>query len=161
DIDRMQGYLLEGHAAARAAIKRVRPDLPVGVSLSMLDDQEGEPGSMRDAARADLYGPWLGAARGDDFVGEQNYERKRWGRNGPMPPPDGAIVNFRGGEVYAPSLAGAVRYAHAASGVPVLVSEHGVGTDDDRVRQNLIPEALRHLKDAMDEGVPVMGYCHW
>jgi beta-glucosidase len=44
-------------------------------------------------------------------------------------------------EVYPPSLAGAVRYAYAATGVPLLVSEHGVGTDNDEARARFIPAA--------------------
>ncbi len=42
---------------------------------------------------------------------------------------DGFSLNtwpLMGGEVYPPSLAGAVRHAHAISGKPVLVTEHGV-----------------------------------
>jgi len=66
-----------------------------------------------------------------------------------------------GAEVYAPSLANAVRYAHAMTGVPIIVSEHGVGTDDDSVRAHLIPAALVELRRAMAEGVPVLGYMHW
>jgi beta-glucosidase len=54
-----------------------------------------------------------------------------------------------------------VRYVHQATGVPILVSEHGVGTDDDTIRANLIPAALAELKRAMEDGVPVLGYCHW
>ena len=42
-----------------------------------------------------------------------------------------------------------------------MVTEHGVGTDDDKVRAALIPAALRDLKAAMDSGVPVLGYMHW
>ena len=41
------------------------------------------------------------------------------------------------------------------------MSEHGVGTDDDAIRARFIPEALAGLKAAMDDGVPVLGYCHW
>ena len=48
-----------------------------------------------------------------------------------------------------------------ATGVPILVSEHGVGTDDDSIRAAFIPAALTHLKAAIDDGVPVLGYCHW
>jgi beta-glucosidase len=66
-----------------------------------------------------------------------------------------------GSEVYAPSLAGAVRYAHAATGLPVLVTEHGIGTDDDALRAQFIPAALSELNQAMAQGVPVEGYIHW
>jgi beta-glucosidase len=161
DVPVVTANMLKGHKAGRDAIKAVRGDLPVGVSLAMADDEAVGEHSLRDAKRAELYGEWLDAVRGDDFVGVQNYERIRWDAHGKLPPPPGAVLNDRGAEVYAPSLAGAVRYAHQASGVPVLVTEHGVGTPEDRIRAALIPAALRELKAAMDEGVPVRGYLHW
>lgn len=42
-----------------------------------------------------------------------------------------------------------------------MVTEHGVGTDDDTIRAALIPAALKELKTAIDDGVPVLGYVHW
>jgi beta-glucosidase len=161
DIDAVTANLVAGHQAGRAAIKSVRPDLPVGVSLSMFDDQAVGKNSIRDAMRAKLYQPWLDVIRGDDFLGVQNYERQVWGDNGKLPAPTGADVNYMGSEVYSASLAGAVRYAHAVSGVPIIVTEHGVGTTDDSVRARLIPAALGELKKAIDDGVPVKGYVHW
>ena len=161
DIDLMTNNLVAGHKAGRAAIKAVRPDLPVGVSLSMFDDQAVGKNSIRDAMRARLYQPWLDAVRGDDFLGVQNYERQLWGDKGKLPPPTGTDVNYMGSEVYPPSLAGSVRFAHAATGVPIIVTEHGVGTTDDTIRARLIPAALSELKKAMDDGVPVKGYMHW
>jgi beta-glucosidase len=157
----MQAALFEGHKAGKGAIKAVRGDLPVGVSLAMLDDQAVGKNSLRDAKRKELYGGWLELARGDDFLGVQNYERAIWTDTGRLPAPPSADRGHMGAEVYAPSLAGAVRFAHAATGVPILVSEHGVGTEDDAVRARLIPAALAELKKAIDEGVPVKGYCHW
>jgi beta-glucosidase len=161
DIEPLQQVLFEGHKAGKAAIKAVRGNLPVGVSLAMLDDQAVGKNSLRDAKRKELYGGWLELARGDDFLGVQNYERAIWTDTGRLPAPPSADRGHMGAEVYAPSLAGAVRFAHAATGVPILVSEHGVGTEDDAVRSRLIPAALSELKRAIDEGVPVKGYCHW
>jgi beta-glucosidase len=161
DMEAMTVNMIAGHKAGRAAIKAVRPDLPVGVSLAMFDDQAAGKDSIRDAMRAKLYGAWLPAVRGDDFLGVQNYERSVWDAKGKLPPPPGAKLNYSGAEVYAPSLAGAVRYAHQATGLPIIVTEHGVGTDDDSIRAELIPAALAELKKAMDEGVPVKGYVHW
>lgn len=161
DVDGMQVNLLAGHKLAKAAIKAVRGDLPVGVSLAMFDDQAVGKNSLRDMKRKELYGEWLDTARADDFLGVQNYERSMWTDKGKLPAPKGAPVNYGGAEVYAPSLAGAVRYAHEATGVPIFVTEHGVGTTDDTIRANLIPAALTELKKAMDDGVPVLGYCHW
>jgi beta-glucosidase len=162
DIEVFSANLLLGHKAGRAAIKNVRPDLPVGVSLAIIDDQAAPGGeARRDAVRSDLYGAWLDAARGDDFVGVQNYDRAVWGPDGKLSPAAGAELNGFRREVYPPSLAGAVRYAHQASGVPVLVTEHGVVTKDDAVRARFIPAALRELQLAIDSGVPVRGYVHW
>jgi beta-glucosidase len=41
------------------------------------------------------------------------------------------------------------------------VSEHGIGTEDDTIRAAFIEPSLAGLKQAMDAGVPVLGYCHW
>jgi beta-glucosidase len=162
DLDVFSRNLILGHKAGRGAIKSVRPDLPVGVSLAIIDEQAAPGGeARRDAVRKDLYGAWLETARGDDFVGVQNYERRVWAADGPLPPAAGVELNGFRGEVYPPSLAGAVRYAHEASGAPVLVTEHGVVTKDDAIRARFIPAALRELQLAMDSGVPVKGYVHW
>ncbi|KPH59847.1 family 1 glycosylhydrolase [Novosphingobium sp. ST904] len=161
DVDAIVAGQMAGHKAARAAIKAVRGDLPVGFTLSVLDDQAAGKNSLRDKVRAELYGGWLEIAKGDDFIGVQNYERAVWNDKGRLPAPDGADRNWSGTEVWAPSLAGAVRYVHAATKVPVLVSEHGVGTEDDTLRARFIPAALEGLKQAMDDGVPVLGYMHW
>jgi beta-glucosidase len=162
DIEPMQRALQSAHKAGRAAIKAARSDLPVGLSLAMFDDQAVGKNSIRDAMRQALYGDWLGIARGDDFLGVQNYERALWGDKGKLPPPPGAVLSGHlGAEVYPPSLAGAVRYAAAVTRGPILVTEHGVGATDDAVRAAMIPAALAELKKAIDDGVPVLGYCHW
>ena len=161
DLPALQAGLAAAHVAGKAAIKAVRGDLPVGLSLAMFDDQAVGRHSIRDRMRQEIYGDWLRLARNDDFIGVQNYERAVWDDKGKLPPPAGAVLNWSGSEVWPASLAGAVRYAHEATGVPILVSEHGVGSDDDRVRANLIPAALAGLKQVIDDGVPVIGYCHW
>ena len=92
DADAMTANLLAGHKSGRLAIKSVRPDLPVGVSLAISDDQAVGQDSKRDGMRAVVYGRWLDAARGDDFIGVQNYDRKRWDSHGELPPPTGATL---------------------------------------------------------------------
>jgi beta-glucosidase len=161
DPDTLQKNMRAGHKAGRDAIKSVRGDLPVGVSLAMFDDQAVGANSLRDAKRAHFYGAWLDAVKGDDFVGVQNYERSVWTDKGKLDPPADARRNMMGAEVYPPSLAGAVRYAYAQAGIPIIVTEHGVGTEDDSLRAWLIPNALIELKKAIDDGVPVKGYMHW
>ena len=161
DVPSLQQGLQAAHKAGKAAIKAVRGDLPVGLSLAVFDDQAAGHHSIRDRMRQELYGEWLETVRHDDFIGVQNYERAVWNETGKLPAPEGSARNWSGAEVYAPSLGNAVRYVHAATGVPVLVSEHGIGTDDDAMRAAFIPAALAGLKQAIDDGIPVLGYCHW
>lgn len=153
--------MIAAHKAGRAAIKAVRANLPIGVSLAMEDDQAVGSPETRDHKRKVCYDDWLAAARDDDFIGVQNYERQRVGADGLLPPPEGAARSTEGAEIYPASLAGAVGYAWDVAKVPVLVTEHGIGTADDSQRAALIPAALGHLHDLMAKGVPVLGYMHW
>lgn len=162
DAKTYRANMMEGHRRGVAAIKAVRSDLPVGVSLAILDDQAVGRNSIRDRMRERYYGEWLRlAAETCDFLGVQNYERKMWDAKGLVPPPADARRNASGAEVWPGSLAGAVRYAHEATRLPIYVTEHGVNADDDALRQWLIPAALTELKRAIDDGVPVRGYFHW
>lgn len=164
NVDDIDGYtekLIAAHKAGRAAIKAARTNLPVGVSLAMGDEHAVGEDSLRDEIRVRSYGAWLEAASEDDFLGVQNYGRTLWDANGTVEPPSGGDRNAAGDEVYPASLANVVRYASSVAQVPIIVTEHGVNTDDDTVRARLIPAALTELKMAMDDGVPVMGYMHW
>lgn len=162
EFQALEDGLAAGHVAGRAAIKARRPGLPVGFSLAIMDDVVvGDDPSVRDRKRAEVYQRWLELAREDDFLGVQNYERVPFDGNGIVKAAAGADTNLMGTEVEPLSLAGAVRYGHEVAGVPVLVTEHGMGTPDDTLRAAFIEPSLRGLLDVMDDGVPVLGYCHW
>lgn len=156
----LEDGMAAGHTAGKAAIKGRRPDLPVGLSLAVVDDQAvGDP-TVRDRKRSEVYGRWLRLVRDDDFVGVQNYERARYDANGLLPPEEGADGQLFS-EVYPPSLGNAVRYVHAETSVPVFVTEHGLATEDDSRRVAFLGPALDGLREAIAEGVPVLGYLHW
>ncbi|WP_432537025.1 family 1 glycosylhydrolase [Kineococcus arenarius] len=158
--DEFREAMTRAHRAARTAIKAQRPDLPVGVSIAIADEVALPGGEeRRDAKRAAVYEHWLRVAREDDFIGVQNYERVVHGPEGEVLP-DGPR-NGMGTVIEPASLAGAVRYAHRVSGVPVLVTEHGLQTDDDTQRAAFVPAALEHLGEELRAGTPVLGYCHW
>jgi beta-glucosidase len=162
EMDAMADGMTAGHVAARAAIKARRPDLPVGLSIAVIDDVVvGDDASVRDRKRAEVYERWLVLARGDDFVGVQNYERIYYDGSGAVPPPDDVPHNQMGSGMEPLSLGGAVRYVYDAARVPVLVTEHGISTGDDTLRAAFIEPSLRGLLDVIDEGVPVLGYLHW
>ncbi|MFG2946396.1 family 1 glycosylhydrolase [Streptomyces adustus] len=151
-----------GHRAARAAIKARRPELPTGLSIAIVDDLvHGTDATLRDRKRAEVYQPWLEIAREDDFVGIQNYERHYYDAEGAVnadgTPAQGGVMN----RTDPASLGSCARYAHAVSGVPVMVTEHGIQADDDTERAAFIEPALEGLQEAMTDGVPVLGYFHW
>jgi beta-glucosidase len=163
--EEIQGFadgMTAGHRAARAALKARRADLPVGFSLAIMDDVAvGDDTSARDRKRAEVYQHWLELARGDDFIGVQNYAQAYFDGTGSVPPPEGTPTGGFGAGLVPVSLAGAVRYAHEVAGVPVLVTEHGMSTADDTLRAAFLAPSLRGLRTAMEEGVPVLGYLHW
>jgi beta-glucosidase len=162
DFDGIEDGMAAGHVAARGVIKSHRPDLPVGLSLAIMDDVVvGDDPSVRDRKRRECYQRFLELARDDDFVGVQNYERVPYDGSGKIDPPADAERNQMGTVIEPASLAGAARWAHEVSGVPVLVTEHGMATQDDRDRAAFIEPSLVHLLDAMEDGLPVLGYCHW
>jgi beta-glucosidase len=162
DFAGMREGMTAAHRAAVSAIKAQRSDLPVGLSIAITDDQAVPGGEdLRDRKRAEVYDHWLRVAADDDFIGVQNYERITYGPRGAIPPAEGAVLNEMGTAVDPASLGGAARYAHQVSGRPVLITEHGVGTADDSVRAAFIEPSLAGLLDAMEDGVPVLGYFHW
>lgn len=162
DFEGMREGMTNGHRAARAAIKSRRPELPVGLSLAIIDDVAAPGGAeIRDRKREEVYEHWLRLAREDDFVGVQNYERAIYGPEGELPPAEGAVIVGMGTAIEPDSLRGAVEYAYSVSHVPIFVTEHGVSTPDDAVREGFIEPSLVGLEQAIDRGVPVLGYCHW
>ncbi len=68
----------------------------------------------------------------------------------PVAPPAGTPLNQMGSAIEPLSLGGSVRYAHEATGVPVLVTEHGMSTADDTLRAAFIEPSLAGLLDVME-----------
>jgi beta-glucosidase len=162
EFDAMREGMTAGHLAARAALRARRPDLPVGLSIAIVDDRlAGDDARLRDRKRAEVYDHWLRLAGEDDFIGIQNYEGAVYDADGQLPPPRGATLSLLGSAIDTGSLGGSARYAHEISGVPVFVTEHGIAVQDDALRAAFIEASLAGLLDAIDDGVPVLGYCHW
>ena len=160
DLDTINEQLLIGHKLAREAIKAQRSNLDVGFTLAMLDDQSKGGDAMRDKMRDYNYGAWL-AVDETDFIGVQNYERVEWGPDGKLPIPATAQLNHSGHWVEPTSLANCVQYTYEKTKKPIVVTEHGIGTEDDKQRAWFIRESLRNLQQTIEGGVPVKGYIHW
>lgn len=161
ELDAFTDGLLAAHKTGRSAIRAASSSVKVGFSIAIEDDQAVGDAAWRNAKRADAYQPWFDVAKGDDFTAIQNYERTVFRGDKILPPPPGAELNQRGGEVYPASLVNCVRYAHQQTGKPVLITEHGIPTKMDEQRQRFIIDSLNGLHDAISDGVPVLGYMHW
>jgi beta-glucosidase len=110
--------------------------------------------------REDVF---LEAAAGDDWIGVQAYLRTFIDADGhPLPVPAGAETTLTGWEYFPPALGIGVRNAwKLTGGVPVVVTENGLATQDDARRIDYTHDALVGLHDAMADGVDVRGYLHW
>jgi beta-glucosidase len=53
------------------------------------------------------------------------------------------------------------RLAEDLPGRPLLICEHGVGTDDDEWRCDILRESLAIVEEAIDDGIDVRGFFHW
>lgn len=151
----------EAHRQAYDAIKTVRPDLPVGLTLTTQDIQSDDP-RLVELYRGRLYGDWVDVARSHaDFFGVQTYTRFVFDQNGVRPPPPNAEVTLSGYEFYPQALAATIRWAHAAIGKPIYVTENGIATNDDARRIAFIDAALDGLWRCLQDGVPVHSYLYW
>ena len=152
--------LLAAHSKGKDAIKAIRPDLPVGFTLSMSDDQPADDHSRIAQKRAEVYGPWLEAARRCDYLGVQPYSRTTVGAKD-QPPPKGVEITQTGMEFYPECVGHVARYAAKEAGVPIIVTENGIATEDDARRSEYIRRALVGLKSAIDDGLDIRGYVAW
>jgi beta-glucosidase len=155
--------LLDAHHAAQERLASL-PGVASGWTIAtQAVEASGEPGSD-EAARAYSYPRedwYLEAARGDDFVGVQAYTRTIVGPDGPHQVRTDVETTQTGWEFFPPALERGVRAAWQHAGVPVIVTENGIATDDDERRIDYTAGALAGLHDAIADGVDVRGYFHW
>ena len=154
--------MIRAHRIAVNALRSGPGDFPVGLTLSMAELQAEEGGEgVRDAAEEILENVFLRATEGDDFVGVQTYTRIRFGPTG-VADDDPALRKTQMGDEYRPeALEYTVRRAAEFTGLPVIVTENGIATDDDRERITFISDALRGVRRCLDDGIDVRGYFVW
>jgi beta-glucosidase len=71
------------------------------------------------------------------------------------------VVESMGYEYWPQALAVAIRYAAEVARVPIIVTENGIGTDDDAERIAFVAEALTGVAGCIDDGIDVRGYIAW
>ena len=154
--------VMRAHQAAKAAMKAVKPELKIGITLSLHDIQP-QPGGEAEAEREwnEEFVHYLPYIRDDDFFGLQNYTRTLMGPEGSLPVPEGAETTQMGYEFYPQALENVIRTVHELLPLPIIVTENGIATADDTRRVAFIAEALHGVESCINDGIPVLGYCHW
>jgi beta-glucosidase len=98
-----------------------------------------------------------------DIVGFSYYSATGVDAEGKIVPyPTSARVGSMG---YAPWSEGLAIVLHTLHDElpdrPLLICEHGVGTDDDDWRSDVLRESISLVERAIDDGVDVRGFFHW
>ena len=160
---RVNDVLIDAHRRAVAAVRTAGVAVPIGLTLAMQDYQAVDGGeAVRDRERHDMEDVYLEAVRGDDFLGVQVYTRVRFGPDGLRSPDRDARLTQMGYEFWPEALAVCLRRATTvAPGVPLLVTENGIGTDDDAERIEYVERALRGVLGCLADGLDVRGYIYW
>jgi len=161
---RVNAQLVDAHRKAVDAIRAAAPGVPVGLTLSMSDFQAVDGGEeRRDHYRRGMEDVFLDAVAGDDFVGIQTYSRQRIGPDGSLGPEAGVPVLPMGYEYWPDALEATIRRAwdYTGGAVPLLVTENGIGTDDDAQRISYVRTALEGVGRCLADGIDVRGYTYW
>lgn len=152
---------IRGHTLAAEAIKsvtRARVGLALAmVELSPVDGGEETLQRIR-REREDVY---LEAVTTDDFVGVNTYTRHEVGPEGIRFPSRGIETTSLGWEYRPEAVAVCVRRAIEVTGKPVIVTENGIGTEDDRRRIDYVRSALQGLHGCLADSLEVEGYIYW
>ena len=159
-----EGDLLiaRAHVAAREAIKKEAPHAKVGLTLSLHDMQYGRLGkahAMKEWHRE--FGHYLPYIKDDDFLGVQNYTRYEFGLFGQKEPPKDAEMTQMNYEFYPEAIGNVTRAVAKEFCGEILITENGIATADDSRRCEFIRRAMMGIKSCIDDGINVVGYCHW
>lgn len=160
--DASDEIIWKAHRLAREKIKAHRPEIKVGITLSVHDFEAVEGGVEAAVREWQMeFAQYLPMLREDDFIGVQNYTRQLVGRYGPIPPPKGALRTQVNYEYYPHSLGNVIRKIAKDTDLPIFVTENGVAVEEDNLRVEFIKAATRDVFDCVEEGIAVWGYLYW
>ena len=161
---KIRDCMMAAHVKAYPVIKGLlTKNQPVGITLSIMDYQAAEGGEQsRDIAHAETVDVCLDQTKDDDFIGIQTYTRHTYGPEGIMKPNvNDENMLVMGYEYYPESLENVLRYVAPKINCPMIVTENGIGTDDDNQRIKYITTALKGLQSCLDDGLDIRGYYYW
>ncbi|MGH3578131.1 MAG: family 1 glycosylhydrolase, partial [Mycobacterium sp.] len=154
--------MVRAHRLCVDALRSGPGAYPIGLTLSMAENVADEGGEVtRDMAEEILEDTFLRAAEGDDFVGVQAYTRMHFGPEGVGPDDPSVGQTQMGIENWPQAVAHCVRRTADFTGLPVMVTESGIATEDDTERIAYLEAALRGVHACLAEGIDVRGYFVW
>lgn len=159
---RVVSALAAAHRAAYKAMKKVRPEIQVGVTKhNIFFESNSNPFNIALYVFIDWF--WnhrfLRLIAGhQDFIGLNHYHHKKFGMT--KRERDSALRSDMGWELHPASLYHSL-IALKRYGLPVYISEHGLADAADSRRTEFIKNAARAVHRAISEGVPIKGYCYW
>ncbi len=149
------------HVAMRDALRATPGHYPIGMPISM-HEYEALPGGEEAASslRHEMEDEYLRSMGDDDFVGVQCYTKWVFGPDGFIVHPEGELTEM--GYLFWPECVEyTIRRAASMVDVPIIVTENGIGTDDDEQRIRYLTGALAGLSNAIADGIDVRGYFQW
>ncbi|WP_029149789.1 glycoside hydrolase family 1 protein [Microbacterium indicum] len=156
--------LLASHRRAREVLAQ-RPGILSGWSIATqafhATEEEGSAEKLQEYGYPrDFW--YLEQSAGDDFLGVQAYTRTFIGPEGPRPVAEGVETTLTGWEFFPPASELGLRSAWELSGgVPLMITENGIATQDDARRIAYTQGALEGVHRAIADGIDVRGYQHW
>ena len=165
---------LRGSGAPVATIHNLSPVFPVGETVHTT--------RVVDALDAVIWHAWMRADRDGvlelpgrmprevpdlqeacDLVGFSYYSSIGVDDDGrQVPYPTDARVGSMGYAPWSEGLGIVLRRLHdELPGRPLVICEHGVGTDDDAWRTDVLRESFDVVVDAIHDGVDLRGFFHW
>jgi len=164
--------ILESHFTAVRAIKEIDDRHSVGLTLASQDIVPSEAKYKPDAVKLCQYleDRFLSALRDHpsrgDFIGVQSYTHTVVGKRadgsvGEIDPgPDARILQM--GYTFAPrSLEACLRHTYELTGMPLIVTESGIGTDNDEERIEYLTSAIEGVANCLADEIPVGGFIAW
>jgi len=154
--------IMTAHRRGVDAIRAAGGNFPVGITLALQDVQPVEGGeAFAEQLSREINDVYLERLQGDDFVGVQSYSRIRCNAKGVLPPEEGVELTQMYYEFWPEALEATIRHAVAVTGLPVLVTENGIGTSDDTRRMEFVSRALNGVINCLKDGLDVRAYTYW
>ncbi len=160
--EKMWDIIHAAHLKARDILKGGPGDFPVGLTVAMTDVHSVEGGEEKALElRKDISDRYVQRLTDDDFVGVQTYSRFVVGPEGIIPPGPEVEITQMHEEFYPAAIEGTIRLASEIAGIPVIVTENGVATEDDTRRVEYYKGALAGVSRCLTDGIDVRGYFAW